>query len=201
MSPKSKAWRAMLPPGPSPRHVLLPSVPSWWVPGLPLEEYETKFQRDEANRMESISMAAAAGKLKTPTQIRRLAKKLGCTARHILKYQTNPQMLARVKDLIRMRAVYGAAEALPGQIDRASVDPASFKTVLQVADILKQGGKNEMNVTIDRRNGGDNESAVQFIERFRERSRQGLLRAIPGGKAEVVSPEDVTESEPDDSST
>jgi hypothetical protein len=195
-SPKPKIFAPYVHPGPVSRKTLVPDVPTWWIPGQSLEEYQAGFQRDEAGRLEAIADYASRGKLKTPGQVKRLANRLGCTTRHILKWQTNPVMLRRVTDLIRMRAVYGAAEALPGQIERASVDPASFKAVLQVAKIVESGSpKNELNVTIDRRNGGDNEGAVQFIERFRERSRQGLLRAIPGGSAEVISPEVTVEVE------
>ena len=179
-------------PGPVPqipaKRLLLPTVPSWWIPGQALEEYEAGFQRDEAHRLEAISTAAANGKLKTPGQVKRLAARLGCTARHILKYQTNKIMVDRVTELIRMKAVYGAAEALPSQIERAHEDPVAFKTVLQVGRILEQGAgsKTQVNVAIDRRNGGDNESAAKFVERFRERGLMRVGNNVNKAKAEDV---------------
>jgi hypothetical protein len=170
----------------------------WWVPGQSLKEYGIEFMRDEAWRLEHIAQKLADGRLSGKNQqekVLRFARRLGCSSRHVLRIMAQPEMMARVRDLIKMKALYGTAKALSAQIEKAETDPAAFKTLLQVGKVLEVGGpKVEINTTIDRRNGGDNEAAVQFIERFRERSRQGALRAR---NAVDVTPEMVNEPESD----
>jgi len=179
-----------------PRYALMPlALSSWWIPGQDLKEYTSEFQKDEAWKLEWIARRLAEGRLNKPDQVLRLARRLGVASRWILRVKANQVMMSHVKELIKMRAVYGAAEALGPQVENAKRDPAAFKTLLQVGKVLEVGGpKVEINTTIDRRNGGDNEAAVQFIERFRERSRQGALRAR---NAVYVTPEMISEPESD----
>lgn len=181
--------------------VLVPlNIGEWWVPGQDPNEYPVEFQRDEAWRLEHIADKLAKGQLGNRQKIYRLAKRLGCRSKFVIKVMGSPVMMARVREMIKMRALYGIAEVIGDQVEKAKSDPAAFKTLSQMGKVLEVGGggpKVEINTTIDRRNGGDNESAVQFIERFRERSRQGLLRKVES--AEVVTPEEIGESEADDS--
>jgi len=192
-----KYKRAALAKRRSARDILMPlAISSWWVPGQDLKEYTSEFQKDEAWRLEHIAAKLAEGKLNTPGQKMRLAHRIGCTSKFILRVMMNKTMMDVVKERIKARAVYGAAEALTHQVEVAKRDPAAFKTLLQTGKVLEVGGggaKVEINTTIDRRNGGDNESAVQFIEAFRKRSRQGFHRNV--ALAEVVTPEKVNEEE------
>jgi len=182
------------------RHFMPLTINSWWVPGQALDEYPTEFMRDEAWRLEHIADKLSKGGLNNSGKVLRLAKRLGCTSKYVLRVMAAKPMMERVTELLRMKAVYGVAEAMPSQIQNSKSDSAAFKTLLQVGKVLQVGGggaKVEINTTIDRRNGGDNESAVQFIERFRERSRQGLLR-VNKAQAELVKPEEVDEPESHD---
>jgi len=181
-----------------PRYALMPiKLSTWWVPGQDLSEYTSNFQRDEARKLEIISERLAKGGLDKPDKILRLAHRIGCTSRFILKVMATKDMQNRVKEMIQMRAVYGTAQALGSQIENSKKDVIAFKTIAQMGKTLESGSgaKAQVNVTIDRRNGGDTISATQFIDRFRERGRQRLVKGLE--KAELVSPEEISESEPD----
>jgi len=76
---------------------------------------------------------------------------------------------------IRLEAAQLVKDAMPSMGELAKESPAAFSALLKAAGMDKgRGNTIENNITIDRRNGGDNESAVQFIERFRERQARTL---------------------------
>jgi hypothetical protein len=190
--PRKLPQRAIIVDPKTKKEIVASPLDKFWVPGQDIEDYPWAF-RNEAARLEHVAHAGAMGKLNTPGRIRRLAKRIGASPRFVRRIMVHPTMVKRIRELVRVRAAYGAAEALSSQVEAAKTDPAAFKTLAQMGKIIEnQGSKAEVNVTIDRRNGGDNEAAVQFIERFRERSRLGLLRAV---NAKDVTPEEVGETE------
>lgn len=167
----------------------------WWIPGMDLTEYKVEFQRDEAWRLNIIAGKLSKGGLNTPDKIRRLAHRLGCSSRHIIRVMAQPEMMAAVKHLVKMRAAYGTAEALGSQVENAKKDVMAFKTIGQMGGVIEVGGgtKVQVNTTIDRRNGGDNEAAVGFIEIMRQRG----LKRINTPQTLQIAPEASSEPEPD----
>lgn len=144
----------------------------------PWESYADLNKRlEEANtkRREALAEALAAGKLRTPAQIKAMALKLGCTPESVEAERLTPAMAAKVAEKIRAEAVYATAEALPYQAKLAKTDVASFDKIARIGEVLKSQGINvQQNTLIDRRNGGDDEGDAQFFQNFQKRTQRHL---------------------------
>jgi hypothetical protein len=141
----------------------------WWRPGFDLECYPYKWQQEEADRLEKLSNAFANGRLSTKGQIERWSKANQCSVRYCLSWKQNKMFMARVKELIKMRAVYGVAEALPSQISLAKKDTQAFKALLQMTEMVQGQIGSRVNVAIDARKMGDTHSDRMFFEEYQKR--------------------------------
>lgn len=144
-------------------------LPKWWRPDEPMDFYIAHWQKEEASRLEILAQAFANGKLNTATRVKRMAGKLRCSPRYILERRHAPAMVERVKKLMKVRAIYGAAEAMGPMITKAGTDVLAWQTILKVAGVLESGSGGRVNVAIDARKMGDTDSDRKFFESYHNR--------------------------------
>jgi hypothetical protein len=157
--------------------------PSWWVPGEPPESYQAEWQQETARNLETIAQAIAYGKMKSKGHVLNLSRKLCVAPRFLLKWRTEPRMMKRVKELIKLRAVAGVAEALGYQIGMAKKDSNAFKGLVRLADLNPAPGPS-MNVAIDARKMGDTDSDRKFFESYHRRIDTTSARLVSDGETE-----------------
>ena len=119
-------------------------------------------------RLEIISEALTAGRLKTKRQIATVAKRLNVKPQHVKLWISDPKVLKRA-------AQYAIAEALPYQAEKAKEDLGAFKALQGQAGLVETGTKIQTNVAIDARSKGDTESDRKFFEQYRKRAEAGLV--------------------------
>lgn len=162
----------------------------------PWESYADLNKRlEEANakRREALAEALAAGKLRTPSQIKAMALKLGCTPESVEAERLTPAMAAKVAEMVRSHAVYATAEALPYQAELAKESTPAFIAVAKVGKVLESQGV-QVNTYVDKRNGGDDMGDRQFFQNFHKRSQ---LKIVGGAiDSDPDPPEEPTEPAP-----
>ena len=136
-----------------------------WKGDLDLDKW--RMQLD--HRLELLSEALSAGKLKTSKQIAGLAKRLNVKPQHVKLWISDPKVLKRA-------AQYAVAEALPYQAERAKEDLGAFKALQGQAGLVETGTRVQTNVAIDARTKGDTESDRRFFEQYRQRVESGLVK-------------------------
>jgi hypothetical protein len=114
------------------------------------------------HRLEVISEALTAGRLKTKRQIAVVAKRLNVKPQHVKLWISDPKVLKRA-------AQYAVAGALPYQAEKAKEDLGAFKALQGQAGLVETGTKVQTNVAIDARSRGDTESDRKFFEQYRKR--------------------------------
>lgn len=144
----------------------------------------------EPQAFETLATAFASGKMRNRTEVKAVAKALGMAEDQVENWRGNIRMGKRVAEILKTRAIMATAEALPYQAEKAKEDTPAFMAVAKIGAILQASGV-QVNVAVDaRRQGGDPEHTVAFINTFRERQKAGLLRRL--AEAEVVPSEDVS---------
>jgi hypothetical protein len=138
------------------------------------------------DKEELLAEALANGELDTPGKLKKFAARIGWDLDYLYAKRMTKTIEKKVVELVKRRALYAAANALPYQEELAKTDVTAFKTLLQVGKVLEPGGvRVENTISIDRRDGGDNEAAVRFNEVFMER----LTGTVKGRLALVKGPE------------
>jgi hypothetical protein len=143
-------------------------------------QYAERSKEVIREKLETLSEVFASGKAKTPTQIARLAKKLGVTVLQVQFWKSNPSMAERVAEKLKIRAVHMTAEILDKQAVLAESQTAAAKFVAQIAGMgpsASGGIAVQVNTAIDSR-GKESESDMAFVERFREAKKNGLFRRL-----------------------
>jgi stress response protein YsnF len=149
------------------------------------------------DKEELLAEALANGELNTPGAIRKFAKSIGWQPDYLEAKRMSRSMEKRVAELVRRRALYAAANAMPYQEELAKTDVPAFKTLLQVAKVLDPGGVNvQTQVVVDKRDGGDNESAVRFNELMIERLAASTGARLALVKGNAVRHDPVPEAPP-----
>jgi hypothetical protein len=156
------------------------------VPG----RFESRWAKQMEEKRDKLAQAIAHGLLKTKAQRKALAQELQVSVEHVEGWILHPELMPRVTDIIRLRALHATAEALDAQTGKAQEgDVAAFKALAQVAKVLEPGGvKVQSNTFIDKRDMGDNDSDRKFFDRFQKRS-QGKFQIVEGTVAEDIDPD------------
>lgn len=120
---------------------------------------------------------------KSRGSVMKLAKEVGCSPASIRYWEAHPKMLKRREELLRARALDLMPEALEAAaaVIQRGVEKGRFpKSAAEFAKkvAMPEGRAAQVNVNIDNRRGGVNESDKAFAERFRERVRSGLFKRI-----------------------
>ena len=149
------------------------------------ESYERRCTRSQAEAERKLAViveAAAKGKLRTPGEIKQVAKKLGLPEREIQRVKWDSRTVKLVREALQKRMVYGLADTLESQVERAKESTVAWKALAQGAQVLESGGVTVQNTTlIDRRNLGDTVSDRSFFNQFWDRSTKKIE-----AKAEIV---------------
>jgi len=135
---------------------------------------------------ERLATAFASGRLRNRAEVKAVAKALGMAEDQVENWRGNIRMGKRVAEILKTHAVMAVAEALPAQKDKAveERDTPAFMALAKIGAMIQASGV-QVNVAVDaRRQGGDPEHTVAFINTFRERQKAGLLRRL--AEAEVV---------------
>lgn len=152
-----------------PLNVIDGLLPATWV-GETLEARQSRSQKEAERKLTAIVSALARGRLRTPGAIRDMAKKLGLTEAAVRRVKWDKRTTEMVRQRVQQMAVYGIAEALPQQVERAKESTQGWKALAQAAQVLDDGGvKVTNNTLIDRRDMGDTNSDRKFFESYHRR--------------------------------
>lgn len=143
------------------------------------ETYERRCKRsqEEAERKLAVIVEAAAkGKLRTPGEIKAIAKRVGLPEKEIDRVKWDKRTVAMIRDRLQARMVHGLAETLDSQVERAKESTVAWKALAQGAQVLDNGGvKVNVNTMIDRRNIGDTASDRKFFDKFWDKSTSRIV--------------------------
>lgn len=149
------------------------------------ESYDRRVQRSQAEAERKLAViveAAAKGKLRTPGEIKAVAKKLGLSEKEIQRVKWDSRTVKMVREALQKRMVYGLADTLDTQVERAKESTVAWKALAQGAQVLENGGVTvQHNTLIDRRNIGNTVSDRQFFNQYWDRSAKKIE-----ARAEIV---------------
>ena len=169
--------------------MVLPTV-VWGV--LVLAKRPVDVVEFQPEAFEKLATAFASGKMRNRTEVKAVAKMLGMAEDQVENWRGNIRMGKRVAELLKTRAIMATANAMGSIEDKAfeERDVPAFIAVAKVGGFLQSQGV-QVNVAVDqRRQGGDPEHTVAFINTFRDRQKAGLLRRIAAEDAVIVPPDE-----------